>query len=276
MVHDIEESPLKVDYYFDAAIFESTMHHFYDPVSVMKNVAKCLKEEAAVVIAEGFAPGKDTGPYKHLMEVMEKYHTLERPYTKKQMIRLMGFVGLEHYRFIYPVCGFSDLEQDEKDFERLPVHGPNYIYMFASRMSKTVEGLGKPRDIPDSVFKAWISVEDLPERIQVGEVYEFKAKVKNISSVTWSYDKEKEYLGPYVISLSYHWLDAGGNTVIFDGLRTALPHEMDPGREVGLKAEVKAPEKPGEYIIEFDVVQERITWFANKGSKTLRKRITVI
>jgi hypothetical protein len=59
-----------------------------------------------------------------------------------------------------------------------------------------------------------------------------------------------------------------GNTFQYDGLRTALPHDIAPGEDVTLQAAVKAPYMSGEYLLEFDMVQERVCWFAQRGSAT--------
>ena len=36
-----------------------------------------------------------------------------------------------------------------------------------------------------------------------------------------------------------------------------------------------APEAPGDYILELDVVQEGVAWFGARGSKTLRASVGV-
>ena len=61
----------------------------------------------------------------------------------------------------------------------------------------------------------------------------------------------------------------------FDGLRTTLPADLMPNKEVELEAKVKAPSKPGNYILEFDMLQELVSWFKDKGSKTSQINIKV-
>jgi hypothetical protein len=68
------------------------------------------------------------------------------------------------------------------------------------------------------------------------------------------------------VHLSYHWKKPGGDFyAVFDGPRTALPHDVDPGGSVQVEAVVEAPPKAGEYIIEWDLVQEDVTWFYEKS-----------
>ena len=47
----------------------------------------------------------------------------------------------------------------------------------------------------------------------------------------------------------------------FDLNRITLPPDLMPNKEVELDAKVTAPNKPGNYILEFDMVQEKVSWF---------------
>ncbi|MBN2208847.1 MAG: class I SAM-dependent methyltransferase [Candidatus Coatesbacteria bacterium] len=105
-VHDIEDAPLSVETLFDAAVLESCLHHFYDPVAALENVARNLKPEGLIAIIEGVAPEACSCCRKDDLEIMDKYRTLERPYTKKQMIRLLRLTGFEYHEFYYPINGF--------------------------------------------------------------------------------------------------------------------------------------------------------------------------
>jgi hypothetical protein len=66
------------------------------------------------------------------------------------------------------------------------------------------------------------------------------------------------------VNLSYHWYDAGGNVVVWDGLRTPLTG-MGPGDLRSLSATVQPPAAPGIYTLKFDIVHEGVTWFSGKG-----------
>jgi len=62
--------------------------------------------------------------------------------------------------------------------------------------------------------------------------------------------------------------------VQYDDGRTKIPHDVAPGAAITVPLTITAPEQPGQYILELDVVQELITWFKDKGSATLRLPIT--
>ncbi len=126
-----------------------------------------------------------------------------------------------------------------------------------------------PSPLPSDAFKAKIVVTHPPKNIKNSSIFEVKTVVKNISQSTWSAPQKNG------INLAYHWLDKNGKMVTFDGFRTSLPQELKPNAEVPLKAKVKAPNKPGKYILEFDMVQELVGWFNKRGSQTTQIKITI-
>ena len=69
----------------------------------------------------------------------------------------------------------------------------------------------------------------------------------------------------YPVNLAYHWVDAAGRIVVWEGARTPLPSDLGPGRSVQFAAIVRAPETPGTYSLRFDLVQEGVAWFSSRG-----------
>jgi hypothetical protein len=53
--------------------------------------------------------------------------------------------------------------------------------------------------------------------------------------------------------------------VVFEGLRTRLPHDVAPGQSVRVAARVRAPARPGSYLLRWDLVHETVTWFSETG-----------
>ncbi|MBI4299939.1 MAG: N-acetylmuramoyl-L-alanine amidase [Chloroflexi bacterium] len=76
--------------------------------------------------------------------------------------------------------------------------------------------------------------------------------------------------------LGYHWYDAQGNEYK-DGTaqRLNLPSDVAPGGQVTLQGQVKAPMASGTYNLQLDMVQESVTWFAQRGNPTLNVPVTV-
>ncbi len=82
-------------------------------------------------------------------------------------------------------------------------------------------------------------------------------------------------LGPTPVDLSYHWYDQIGKPVLWEGLRTKLPADLQPGQAIALQAQVQSPPNGGSYQLRFDLVQEGVSWFSSKGTATGNVAATV-
>jgi len=92
-------------------------------------------------------------------------------------------------------------------------------------------------------------------------------KIKNTSSLTWPCSPE------HPINLSYHWFDSRGDVVIFDGERTPIPQYFKDGI---LRTKVRVPNRIGDFLLEFDLVHENVTWFAQRGASPLRIPVSIM
>lgn len=77
-----------------------------------------------------------------------------------------------------------------------------------------------------------------------------------------------------VVALGGH-LYADDTLVDLDFLRWPLPRDVAPGNSVELAVEARAPETPGRYRLELDLVDEGIAWFASRGSGTATLELSV-
>jgi hypothetical protein len=90
---------------------------------------------------------------------------------------------------------------------------------------------------------------------RVGEVIKIPVLVKNTSNFSW---KNK---GANPVNLSYHWVGANGEVIVFDGERTHLPGTLPVNGLIQLNATVKFPDRPGKYTLVLTMVKEGVTWF---------------
>jgi O-antigen ligase len=96
--------------------------------------------------------------------------------------------------------------------------------------------------------------------ISVGDVVTVPVSLTNMGPMPWNADRVPK------VHLSYHWKKPGGDFyAVFEGLRTRLPHDVGPGASAQVQAVVEAPRSAGEYILEWDLVQEDVTWFYEKS-----------
>jgi hypothetical protein len=127
--------------------------------------------------------------------------------------------------------------------------------------------------LPDAGYAVEFQAMNAPRTLTAGESLDLRVTVKNISGVIWPARGDSS--GKYQIRLGNHWVDSNGRTAILNDGRTALPHDLSPGGSVDLMLRITAPQTPGEYTLELDMVQEHVTWFADQDSPTMRVKITV-
>jgi SAM-dependent methyltransferase len=125
--------------------------------------------------------------------------------------------------------------------------------------------------LPDSAFAATIELVHPPAILDASAPVTLWARVTNRGDTTW---RQTIPAGRH-ICLGDHWLREDGVRVIDDDGRARLPKSVGPGEAVEIAIGVRAPEAPGRYLLELDLVQEHVAWFAHKGSPTARALVTV-
>ena len=122
--------------------------------------------------------------------------------------------------------------------------------------------------LPDRAFKAALSVERQSLTLEAGSELRLAVTVVNRSPCLWPAAPNDS--GRFGISVGNHWLDSDGRMVERDDVRRELPHDLAPGERVEVELPVTAPAFDGEYMLEVDLVQEYVQWFAAAGSPTVR------
>jgi SAM-dependent methyltransferase len=139
--HDIEAAPLgeKAGEPFDLALLDSVLHHFEDPLAAMRHVGESLREDALVAIIEALHPeGAPVDPTN--LAIMERYHTIERPYTESQLADVLRLAGFPHQAFLFAVNGLAASPE-----EPLPAVAARTI--LAARRPDALKGWGGLRFI---------------------------------------------------------------------------------------------------------------------------------
>ncbi len=118
---------------------------------------------------------------------------------------------------------------------------------------------------------------DLPQTMRPGESAVGRATVRNAGRLAWSPTYAQWPANPWpMLRLSNHVRAANGALVDpAGGARTLLPRFVAPGEDVTFIVEFSAPERPGEYVIEWDMLSEGHTWFAACGSEVYRHALRV-
>ena len=132
----------------------------------------------------------------------------------------------------------------------------------------------RPRTpLPLEALRAELALVSSPARLRPKRLATFRVRVTNRSNAVWL--ARERGGGSYQVALGNHWLDAQGNMLVHDDGRSALLRDLQPGETTELSLTVNAPRNPGDYLLEIDMLQESVSWFALAGSTPIRMRVRV-
>jgi len=120
----------------------------------------------------------------------------------------------------------------------------------------------------------------VPSTMAAGKTVTVEVAFKNTSTDTWPDPQHANFGkrdGSYAVRLSYRWWKSGAaRPVADDEERTDLTAPVLPRQSATLLVNVTAPREPGDYLLQFDLVQELVTWFEWKGAarKTVPIRVS--
>ena len=167
----------------------------------------------------------------------------------------------------------GDVAPNTQRTVQLNVIAPSAPGSYLLRIALVQEGVGwlapsNPYPITaQPAYQARIGAVTLPSFV-AGGTYPVSVPVTNIGAAQWPAVAAP---GVNAVTLSYHWHDATtGNTIVWDGRRTPLPANVDPGASTTVNASVTAPPSACTCALTFDLVREGVAWFGSLGSATTR------
>jgi hypothetical protein len=184
-------------------------------------------------------------PYKHF-----KYHVSFSDEPKTRLVE-KGFFGKE--LSIKETIFYNHKKQPDGrklDFKYLPNDGI----------------------LPPTAYQVEYSTTGIPKVMKAGKPYKISVEITNRSNVKWEILSSWRHR----IKLSYHWLSESGGDARFENNRAMLKQDLAPDEKTVVDIYVEAPENfKGNYILEFDMLQEHISWFNWQKAKTLRAKVRV-
>src|SRR5207248_9403316 len=90
-------------------------------------------------------------------------------------------------------------------------------------------------------------------------------RIENMSNFDWGAN----------VNLSYHWYDAAGNVLEWNGMRTPLAGTART-QIAAVNAQIAVPATPGTYKLRYDIVQEGVAWFSGQGMQTPVEAVSVV
>ena len=172
----------------------------------------------------------------------------------------------------------GDVAPTQSRMVQLTVTAPSTPGAYLLRIALVQEGVGwvapsNPYSITaQPPYIARVGAVTLPSFI-AGGTYQVSVPVTNSGAAQWP---ALAAPGVNAVTLSYHWHDAvTGNAIVWDGKRTPLAANVDPGATATVNATVVAPPTPCACALTFDLVREGVAWFGSLGSATTRLLTTV-
>lgn len=183
-------------------------------------------------------------------------------------------VALGSVDFVYSNITLQHIAPDQavryiREFLRVLRPGGIAVFQVPSHLHAADQRETRP--MPDEAYRAAIHclADALPD-VRAGAELVLPVEVVNASRVTWSQPEAGS------IRLGNHWFDRSGERMIVqDDARAVLPQIVEPSEAYVTELKVSAPRDPGIYTGELDLVHEGVTWFAHRGSPTLRFQLHV-
>ena len=248
-------APAFRDEAFDAAVAINALHHTHRLAPLMANLTRVLKPGGRFAFVE---------PYWYHEAVRQAFGAEqieaginENVYRLEEWHQTLVSHGLE-IRSFAPSHAFIGV------YEKRAGGAPR-----ALTLHQATEELFGP------FYGARLELTQAPvAHGGAGQAITVPVRVTNASTWTWCRE------GQVPVHVSYHLYVATapgvrGRMLAFDNVRSHLPEFLPPGRDVVVEARVDCPVEPGSYVIEFDLVHEGVTWFAERLLPPVRVALTV-
>lgn len=133
-----------------------------------------------------------------------------------------------------------------------------FTHLPADVLQFIAEGKGIP--LPREAYRVSWSIGAHPTGLPRGGTSPATVSFRNSGPCTW----------PTAVHLGYHWkaLEPGLPDVR-DGGRGIPDRRIEPGEAVTLSLSLRAPDRPGRYLLEYDLVFEQVDWFQARGGTTV-------
>ena len=245
-------APVFADGVFDGILAVNALHHTHRLQPLVANLARVLRPGGRLGFIEPYwfheETRSDFGAAQIEAGINENVYRLEEWHQAfvNHGLELVTFTAAASFHGIY-----------EKRAAALP--------------ARTLTIDEARDDLFAGFYQVSFTVPPVVGPVRPGEALTIPVTVHNRSQAGWCIDSQ------IPVFLSYHLRAAtragdGGMTdtavIAFDNARTGLPGHLNPASDTVVALDVTAPEQPGDYWLDVDLVHEGITWFADRGGKT--------
>lgn len=263
IAHDVEGLPLAET--FDAIICYDALHHFEDERAVVSHLAAMLDYGGLLFVMEGERPPAGSQTEEELRDVMQKFETLESPFTRDYLRALLGEHGFAITGDYVSASGLYEREMLEQG--RLSVEPAAVNYLLCKKVRRTKEAASLPDTRSPDILRARIRLSsEWSERFAPRALMQVSFEIENAGNTLWLMSRGAlrgtVRLGIKIIN------EAGEVVEEFHG-EPPLQHAIAPGERVALTLEHHAPQTSGQYTLKIDLVNQDICWFEQQGSEPL-------
>ena len=263
----------------DRILCLDTFHHLLNPDEVLREMSRILKPGGIAGFSE---PGPHHSRSPQSQAEMRNFRVLEDDIHIRKIWSSAKDAGFAKIRVAVfsPQAYLLDLPLFE-DYLEGGAAGQQFAETTRAQMHDRrlffLQNGGEPPP-PDSRLRtglrAALTVKLVSANVREGEPVVARVTAKNIGKSIWLPRSIK--VGG--VQLGCHLLDASGKLVSPDFLRQPLtPGEgrpVKPGETVTMDVHIPRLAK-GEYLLDFDLVSERVGWFATNGSVVARVKVQV-
>jgi acyl carrier protein len=122
--------------------------------------------------------------------------------------------------------------------------------------------------LPHYAMRALLEA-NIPARMPAGSKKFISIRVTNISPMTWAAGP------PNSLIVANHWFDENNKKIGWLDGYSPIIDDFEANTHRQMVVQVIAPASPGKYVLEFDLANQGIAWFKEKGSTTLRRKVLV-
>ena len=250
---------------FDITLALGLLYHLKHPILALENLYQVTKE--ILIIETAIMPPRQTPksfPYSFgsTKTVLHPLAYVENPPDAKEQVFNWFLPSVDALMALLRNTGFAEVELVEVKDDRAVV---------VCRKGKS------ERDDALKHFVAQLTMRNRvegPHICRASSELTFRLRAENVGLARWPATGDGA-TGKGAIYLGSHLLRDTEEEIDWDYGRARLPRDVEPGETADVEFKVRAPQTPGKYIVEFDMVAEHVTWFEDHGSGTLRQQLVV-
>ncbi len=262
-VYDLEARALGQ---FDITLALGLVYHLKHLVLALERLFQVTRETLIVETAI-FPPSRSPGSFEHpvggLRPVLHPLAYVENPQGRKEAIYNWFLPAPEALRALLINAGFDEVSvhpgvNEERALlvcrKRAPYPDSRALHFLSARITLADSSPAEARAGEEVVYKATVENTGFARWLAAGEGAEARGAVRLAAHLISGEDEEEVFM--------YY---AGA----------VLPRDLEPGERAEFALALRAPDAPGRYALEFDMVSEHLSWFEDLGSPTLRHELTV-